>query len=90
VIHEILRHDLVHFFSNSLIFEQKPACYLSISQFLYELAQNVSSLQDNTIISSIGMAGVKLMTLYDENLFEIGLRIIGLLLDYQNPDHDFL
>ena len=36
------------------------------------------------------MAGVKLMTLYDENLFEIGLRIVGLLLDYQSPDHDFI
>lgn len=36
------------------------------------------------------MAGIKLMTLYDESLFEIGLRIVGMLLDYQNPDHDFI
>lgn len=38
----------------------------------------------------MGMGAIKLMTLHDEGLFKIGLRIIGLLLDSQAPDNDFV
>lgn len=33
---------------------------------------------------------MKLMTLHDEGLFKLGLRIIGILLDSQSPDNEFV